>query len=73
MITLEPILSKILEAVERLRAPPKAGLRLKQNFLSFKNSGVVVRAKIKNCKENFVFGVLLSRAGGGGFVLVEKC
>ncbi len=31
--TLEPILAKVSDFDERLRAPPKAGLRLKQNFL----------------------------------------
>jgi hypothetical protein len=33
--TLEPILAKMSDVDERLRAPPKAGLRLKQNFLYF--------------------------------------
>jgi hypothetical protein len=33
--TLEPILAKISDVDERLRAPPKAGLRLKQIFLYF--------------------------------------
>ena len=33
-ITLEPILSEIPEVVERLRAPPKAGLRLNKIFFS---------------------------------------
>ena len=32
--TLEPILAKMSDADEHLRAPPKAGLRLKQNFHS---------------------------------------
>jgi hypothetical protein len=31
--TLEPILAEISDFDERLRAPPEAGLRLKQNFL----------------------------------------
>ena len=31
--TLEPILAKIVELGERLRAPPQAGLHLKQNFI----------------------------------------
>jgi hypothetical protein len=54
--TLEPILAKMSDFDERLRAPPKAGLRLKQNFLY--NSFFAPLFLLKG-KENFAFGVLL--------------
>jgi len=56
--TLEPILAKISDADERLRAPPKAGLRLKQNFLYIFCFARDQLFLLKG-KGNFAFGVLL--------------